>query len=218
MSSTHLIDSKGKKLVFCKPIDSDGHESGPQIVGCLKWIANKMNKSDKSFANFEIIDLSELLYVMTKPLTNRPKSLFTDDLSKSGYDYSQHISCDFHEQKQNKYCALGMTKRLCYLFFDSFFEYNKDSDLKPTVNHKPVEQKYEFIEMPTFKFRDIKTNPMRREERFYSNANNYENRKLANTSNPTNTSIGIKSNRDFRKPYSAGIGRGKIGANVKKFN
>lgn len=213
MASTHLIDSNGKKLVFCQTIDSNGHESVPQVVGCLEWIESKLSVDrldERSFANFKVIDLSELLFVLTKPYINRAKSLFIDDLSKSIYDFIPEINCDFHKQLENKYCALGLTKRLCYLLFDSFFSFYTKSDLKSTENHRPIGQKYAVNELPTFQFRENKT-----QFRFNSNADNNETQTQASTSSQVSKGINKKSG-EFRYPHSVGIGRGKIGSTFKR--
>jgi hypothetical protein len=218
MAFSDLIDSKGKKLVFCQTVDSNGHESVPQVVGCLKWIENKLSVdrlNERSFANFKVIDLSELLFVLTKPYINRAKSLFIDDLSKSIYDFIPEINCDFHKQLENKYCALGLTKRLCYLLFDSFFSFYNKSDLKSTENHRPIEQKYAVNELSTFQFRQNKT-LFRRQDRYYSNADNKETQTQASTSSQLSKGINNKKSGEFRNPHSVGIGRGKIGSTFRR--
>jgi len=218
MAESDLIDSKGKKLVFCKTVDSEGSEDKPHVIGCLKWLANEAAKlsnnslRDKKVSDFDVIDLSELLFVLIQKYSSgpRPKNLIIDDLSKCVYDYYTNISCNFHEEIENKFCALGVSKRLSYLLFDSFFLHKKpEIEIKPNENHRPKEQKTGSIEISNFKFRDVKTY-VQREDRYHScHDSDADRQTLASTST---TVPGI------RKPYTSGIGRGRIHNNLKKMN
>jgi hypothetical protein len=126
------------------------------------------------------------------------------------YDFFSHINCDFHEENENIYCALAVTKRLCYLFFDSLFLFkSKDLDINRTDNHKPVKQKVEVPEVTILKFSETRSG-YRGGDRYHSNAFN------SNSQTVGSDSFGITAihNNSVRKPV--GIGRGKMRTNFKK--
>ena len=159
---------------------------------------------------FEVIDLSELLFVLHQKMSSRfrPRSLASDDLSKSVYDYYR-LNCDFHHQKENIYCTLGVTKRVVYLFFYSLFASLKpEIDIKSTDNHKPEEEEIE-SEISRLNYTEVK-HKRKHDFKYYSNCGNSgDNRNNGSTyKKRTSFPVGVHKSADIRKPFLAGIGRG----------
>ena len=93
-----------------------------QVYKCFEYLASRSNSDDfiKLFdeGRFSVIDLAVLLKQLLE-VSGSPSTLFVcqDALNKVAYDFCPG-SCDFHEEIDNNYCALGFARRLLYKFSD----------------------------------------------------------------------------------------------------
>ncbi|XP_054718153.1 protein maelstrom homolog [Uloborus diversus] len=101
-------------------------------IGCLDWLAHKAKRKNE----FDVWDASYLLLILRNatgaPL---PSVIIAEDLlTKSTFDFHADTRCPFHEEKDSVYCALGYSKRLCFLLSDAVAPY---FDVELTEKHLP---------------------------------------------------------------------------------
>lgn len=152
--SSQLIETKNqKKLIFCK-LDNNFEQKRradrDQVYGCVEWLNNyKRNDWSKGFSVFEFIDLTELLYALTHPLTKKSKNVMSAELSYFPFDFCPKTNCDFHEEIERRFCALGVSQRMVYLFFRSCLHLFA---IKCKPSHKPKHVEVEPPVITKFQF------------------------------------------------------------------
>ncbi|XP_054160361.1 protein maelstrom homolog isoform X2 [Oppia nitens] len=199
MDASSFKDRKGRKIVFCKTIDSRSNvEDMPQVIGSLEWMDNKVNAGQKPGArslcrDFVVIDIVELLFLMTKTCCrqNRAKALLIDDLNSCRYDYKANMRCEFHDETENNYCALFATKRTAYLLIDAILSigFKTEYEVKPKDTHIPKNILIE-SESSIFKGSEIPRVPLNSYKLFPHNtrspyANVVNNQVTTNKQSPT---------------------------------
>ncbi|XP_067122991.1 protein maelstrom homolog [Centruroides vittatus] len=99
--------------VFCL------EENIKQNQGCLDWLCKKA-----SYYNIQNIQCYSLVYLLMelRAYVHHAfpcKIAAADMLISYAYDYTTKTRCDYHEDLDNVYCALGSAKRLCFLLSDA---------------------------------------------------------------------------------------------------
>ncbi|XP_023216714.1 protein maelstrom homolog isoform X1 [Centruroides sculpturatus] len=124
--------SESNYLKICKSIEnfvnSGRNEIAPvfcleenikQNQGCLDWLCKKA-----TYYNIQNIQCYSLVYLLMELRAYvyhafPCKIAAADMLHSFTYDYVTKTRCDYHEDLDNIYCALGSVKRLCFLLSDA---------------------------------------------------------------------------------------------------
>lgn len=74
-------------------------------------------------------------YAITGPLNQNNLIVhLLDKLTTSAFDYSANTLCEYHEDLDNRYCARGLARALCYMMSQMLCPV---FDITPTENHLP---------------------------------------------------------------------------------
>lgn len=120
---------KGKQVIFCH------EEQVEQTQACYDWLSNA-TKEDQYWNNIVIADLGILLDELydVKGFGRLPSVAISDMLVSSTYDYSLNTRCDYHEDLDSCYCALGFSRKMCFIISDNFCPI---FNLELTASHLP---------------------------------------------------------------------------------
>ncbi|XP_023243498.1 protein maelstrom homolog [Centruroides sculpturatus] len=132
-----LVNSGIKEIapVFCL------EESIKQNEGCLDWLCKKATYYN--IQNIKYYNLVHLLMELRAYVYHAfPSKIAAADVFTSiAYNYATNSRCDFHEDIDNPYCALGCAKRLCFLLSDAicqFYDCTSNPKLPPPLQIKNI--------------------------------------------------------------------------------
>ncbi|XP_074595525.1 protein maelstrom homolog [Brevipalpus obovatus] len=186
-----------------------------QSRSCLATIGKRAQNVD--FAkSFEVLDITKLLFNIYNKLGKGTFiGLCLDKMSSTTFDYTPNTRCDFHDEKDCKFCALSLSKKLAYLLSDNLCA---ELEITPTENHFPTGSSDE-IAMEDYKFRSIpkkhKGNPVKKQENSYNESYDETPAKPSQSTSgaPTNSSQAASARKPDNGPAEPnqkrpGIGRG----------
>ncbi|XP_071958708.1 protein maelstrom homolog [Antedon mediterranea] len=111
-------------------------ENCDKVAFCVDWMARHAdvpNKLDEKIYQLEIL-YTELHYHGVRG--DKPSlTCATIMFSSTSFDYESNTRCDFHEELENKHCALAVAKIHCYILSDSLATIY---DFELTASHCPV--------------------------------------------------------------------------------
>ncbi|RWS24218.1 protein maelstrom-like protein [Leptotrombidium deliense] len=135
------LKSKGDEtddqfIVFCQEKQID------QVKGCFKFLCEQSNEFAEVANRFIVLDVVQLLVMLAaRAGKQRPYGICEGDLTKSSYNYSANTNCDFHDEMDTYYCALGVAKRYCYMLSDVVC---KMFNVELTEQHHPPQSHINF--------------------------------------------------------------------------
>lgn len=147
-----MMNDDEKYKLFHGPTDTDGirplftfpgeleEEILEQTRSCLRTIGNEVK--NKNFApQFDVLDIVKLMYNCFKKV-NQPNVLpqiCFDRVRTAVYDFTANTRCEFHDEVDVNFCALGIAKKLAYCLADNLLNY---LGVEVTPNHvpKPAEE------------------------------------------------------------------------------
>lgn len=110
-----FIGMKNKEIipVFCL------EENMKQNQSCLNWLIKKGNYYNLD--KIQYYSLTHLLMELRAYVGSAfpSKSIASDILSTHAFDYTPNIRCEFHEDLDNPFCALGCSSRFCFILSDA---------------------------------------------------------------------------------------------------
>ncbi|XP_067144637.1 protein maelstrom homolog [Centruroides vittatus] len=129
-SIENFVESRGKEIapVFCL------EENIKQNQGCLDWLCKRAN-----YYNIENVQYYSLVHLLMefRAYVNNAfpcKIVAANILTSHVYDYVSNTRCDYHEDLDNMYCALGCAKRFCFLLSNAVCQFY---DVDCTSKHLP---------------------------------------------------------------------------------
>jgi hypothetical protein len=134
----------------------------------------------------------------------------TDKLTSSAFDYSLNTNCPFHDEQENRYCAQGYARRLCYMLSTTLCPI---FEITPTENHLPPNRENVIAETYSQVFHDLKPLPNNR----FNSAQSWASGSNWVPTQPSQNPQSSNSNRDTSRPNSRpfetnrymSIGRGR---------
>lgn len=141
----HILDftdaHKGPKILF-------SHESQvEQTEGSLEFLRSQSprikNNKNVTIANLVVL-LNKLFSIAGYPLPTRVEA--DDLLVQNMFDFALQSRCEFHEERDSCYCALGYARKMCFIISDSLV---KHFGLELTPAHLPqrVEMNFEVVNL-----------------------------------------------------------------------
>lgn len=185
-----------------------------QSRSCLATIGKRAHNVD--FAKgFEVLDITKLLYnIYIKVSKPTFVGLCLDKMSSSSLDYTPNTRCEYHEEKDCKFCAIALSKKLAYLLSDNLL---LEFEITPTKNHLPSSSSQD-IDIEDYKFRSLpkkhKGSGVRKEEKNNSPDETLAKPSLsysaasANSSTPDRKPDEGPADSSQKRPARPGIGRG----------
>ena len=209
-------------LVFCT------EPQIPQNRGVLEWLAKKYRAFQPSFEwNLEVLDLVNLLFHVSNSI-NQPippaiaeglpqrclkcfyNCLIADYLTTSAFDWSADTNCGFHEEQDNKNCARGVARRLCYMLSQALCPM---FEVPFTGNHLPP--KRDSLVADTYRVDLVQVN-YPPPNRYQAGRNEPDNDWEPSTSEADNEGEGAQSSRPSPRMIGIGRGRGWVGVGRAK--
>lgn len=124
-----FVNAKQKKqLVFCRLDQME------QTVACYDWLQS-VAESSRYSENISFYDLGEFFTQLCEVMgSGMTRTMVDDHFENNGFDYAINSRCDYHEELDCCYCALGFSRKMCFIMSDYLVEKFK---LQLTGAHLP---------------------------------------------------------------------------------
>lgn len=127
-------------------------ESIPQNLGSLEWLAEQAGQEDY-LDDIKLWD-SNFLHMELRAGAGSPAASYAiaeEEMKNSSFDYVSGLRCNFHEEGDNMYCALGKVKSLCYIISDVMCKLFKITATSKHLPERALAEKHYEVYKPTFK-------------------------------------------------------------------
>lgn len=127
IDEVYIDEGKAVKIIFSEA------DQIWQNKGCLKKIAQEAGL-ERFTEGIEVLDCADLFFFLSLKKGYGIKPLLLDMLDGSKYDYDGR--CDYHTNKDTRYCALTVAKKHCWLISEHLCKLY-EVEVKP--EHLPLE-------------------------------------------------------------------------------